>query len=135
MQSAIFQGKDLWIRGESVKKEPEIHKEARPVGIYFKLSEKEHLLILKKIQNLGIRNMSAYLRKMAIDGYIIQLDIPTLRELVRLMHVTANNINQIARRANETRSIYAEDIRDLQQDYSQVWNGVRNVLRELSKLK
>ena len=50
--------------------------------------------------------MSAYLRKMAIDGYIIQLDIPTLRELVRLMHITANNVNQIARRVNETRNIY-----------------------------
>ena len=135
MQSAILQGKGLRIRGESVNKEPEIHKTAHPVGIYFKLSEKEHLLILKKMQKFGIRNMSAYLRKMAIDGYIIQLDIPTLKELVRLMHITANNVNQIARRVNETRSIYAEDIRDLQQDYSQVWNGVRNVLRELSKLK
>ena len=61
--------------------------------------------------------------------------IPTLKELVRLMHIIANNVNQIARRANETRSIYAEDIQDLQQDYSQVWGGVRNVLRELSKLK
>lgn len=135
MQSAILQGKGLWIWGESVKKELEIHKKAHPVGIYFKLSEKEHLLILKKMQKYGIRNMSAYLRKMAIDGYIIQLDIPTLKELVRLMHIIANNVNQIARRVNETRSIYAEDIRDLQQDYSQVWSGVRNVLRELSKLK
>ncbi len=118
-----------------MKKEPEIHKKTHPVGIYFKLSEKEHLLILKKMQKFGIRNMSAYLRRMAIDGYIIQLDIPTLRELVRLMHFTANNINQIARRVNETRNIYAEDVQDLQRDYSQVWNGVRNVLRELSKLK
>lgn len=115
--------------------ESDLHKKAHSVGIYFKLSEKEHRLILRKMQKFGIRNMSAYLRKMAIDGYIIQLDIPTLRELVRLMHITSNNINQIARRVNETRSIYAEDIRDLQQDYSQVWNGVRNVLRELSKLK
>ena len=107
----------------------------RPIGMYFKVSEKEHKLIMQRMQEFGIRNMSAYLRKMAIDGYIIQLDIPTLKELMRLMHITANNINQIARRANETRSIYAEDIRDLQRDYSQVWNGVRNVLRELSKLK
>lgn len=105
------------------------------IGMYFKVSEKERELIWKRSGEAGIRNLSAYLRKMAIDGYIIQLDIPTLKELVRLMHIIANNVNQIARRVNETRSIYAEDIRDLQQDYSQVWNGVRNVLRELSKLK
>lgn len=115
--------------------EQEIHKKAHPIGIYFKLSEKEHQLILQKMQKFEIRNMSAYLRKMAIDGYIIQLDIPTLRELVRLMHITANNVNQIARRVNETHNIYTEDVQDLRQGYSRVWDGVRNVLRELSKLK
>ena len=107
----------------------------RGIGVYFKVSEKERELIGKRSEEVGIRNLSAYLRKMALNGYIIRLDIPTLRELVRLMHITANNVNQIARRANETRCIYAEDMQDLQRGYFQVWNGVRNVLQELSKLK
>lgn len=105
------------------------------IGIYFKVSEKERELIGKRSGEAGIRNLSAYLRKMALNGYIIRLDIPTLRELGRLMHVTANNVNQIARRVNETHSVYVEDMQDLQQGYSRVWDGVRNVLRELSKLK
>ncbi|ADU26051.1 plasmid mobilization protein [Ethanoligenens harbinense] len=106
----------------------------RGVGIYFKVSEKERGLIGKRCEEAGIRNLSAYLRKMALNGYIIRLDITTLKDLVRLMHVTANNVNQIARRINETHSVYFEDMQDLQQGYSQVWSGVRNVLRELSKL-
>lgn len=106
----------------------------RGIGIYFKVSEKERDLIGKRSEEAGIRNLSAYLRKMALNGHIIRLDIPTLKELVRLMHITANNVNQIARRVNETHSVYIKDMQDLQHGYSQVWNGVRNVLRELSKL-
>ena len=107
----------------------------RNVGMYFKVSPKERDLIWKRSEEVGIHNLSAYLREMAIDGYIIRLDIPTLKELMRLIHITANNVNQIAHRANEMSSIYAEDIQNLQTGYTKVWNGVRKVLQELSKLK
>ena len=75
-------------------------------GIYFKVSEKERNLIEQKMALAGIRNMSGYLRKMAIDGYVINLEIPELAECVQLMRYTSNNVNQMARTMNSGGAIY-----------------------------
>jgi len=107
----------------------------RNVGLYFKVTSQEKELIHKKMALLDIRNFGAYLRKMAIDGYILNLDIKSLKELLSLMRTSANNINQIARRANETRSLYAEDMEDLKQCYDNLWAAVGAVASELSTLK
>lgn len=86
----------------------------KTTAIYFKVSEKERDLIEQGMKIAGISNMSAYLRKMGINGYIINLDVKTLDELLRLMRITSNNVNQIAHQANATGSIYEADIKDLQ---------------------
>ena len=72
----------------------------------------------EKMKQAGIKNMSAYIRKMAIDGYVIRLDTSELSEISRLLRINSNNLNQIAKRANETGSIYINDIKELkvQQD-------------------
>ena len=75
-------------------------------GIYFKVSAEERNLIEQKMALAGVQNMSGYLRKMAIDGYVINLEIPELTECVQLMRYTSNNVNQMARTMNSGGAIY-----------------------------
>ena len=65
------------------------------------------------MEQTGIISMSAYLRKMAIDGYVIKLELPELREMISLLRRSSNNLNQIAKRVNSTDRIYAEDMDEI----------------------
>ena len=71
--------------------------------------------------------MSAYIRKMAIDGYVIRLDTSDLREISRLLSINSNNLNQIAKRANETGSIYIKDINELKDQQEEIQDALRKV--------
>ena len=82
----------------------------------------------------GIKNRGAYLRKMALDGYIIRVDFSDIRELVRLLRNATNNLNQVAKRANETRSIYATDIKDLQDNYEKLWAASEGIMKKVAKM-
>lgn len=106
----------------------------RNVNLGFRVTERERELILQKMEQAGIRNMRAYLLKMAIDGYVINLDLSDIRELIFLLRNTANNLNQIARRANEMRSIYEADIQDLQAHYDKLWEKADGILRALAEI-
>ena len=85
----------------------------RPVRIEFRVTEQEHQLIQKKMEQLGTKNMGAYLRKMAIDGYIIKVDYTEQKKLAAAVSRVAGNINQICRRINQTRHFYEDDIVEL----------------------
>lgn len=78
----------------------------KSVRVEFVMSEQEAELIKGRMAELGITNLSAYLRKMAVDGYIIHLDMRDIQEMIRLLRICSNNLNQYTRRANETGSIY-----------------------------
>ena len=102
--------------------------------IVFYVSDDELKLIENKMNTAGAENREAYLRKMSLDGYIVRLDLSCVKELVRLLRNATNNLNQIARRVNETGNIYKEDIKDLQERYDKVWNQSEDVMRKLSEL-
>lgn len=106
----------------------------RDTGLYFKLSAKEMELIHQKKALTGIRNTSAYLRKMAIDGYIINLDIKQLNEISKLLRIVSNNINQMVKRANETGSIYETDVADVKKQLDSIETDFGEILKSLSKL-
>ena len=82
-----------------------------------------------------ISNKEAYLRKMALDGYIIRLDLKEVKEMVRLLSNATNNINQVAKRANETRSIYESDIKELQAQLDGLWGQTDTILRSLANIQ
>lgn len=82
----------------------------------------------------GIRNMSAYVRKMALDGICVKLDLEDVRELSVLLRRCSNNLNQYAKRANETGSIYAADITDLQTRLDEIWELSRQSLLRLASI-
>lgn len=109
-------------------------EDKRDTGLYFKLSAKELDLIQQKKALAGIRNTSAYLRKMAIDGYVINLNIKQLNEISQLLRITSNNINQMAKRANETGSIYETDVADVKNQLDSIKADFGEVMKSLSKL-
>lgn len=106
----------------------------RTIQLHFMATSRERQLIAEKMALLGTRNLGAYLRKMAVDGYIVQLDLGSVKELVSLLRGATNNLNQIAKRANETRSIYAADVEDMRERYAELWEAANKILLELAKI-
>ena len=82
----------------------------------------------------GISNRGAYIRKMILDGYVVRIDFSDVREMVRLLRIASNNLNQVAKRSNETRSIYADDIADLQDNYEKLWQSAEGIMAKLAKI-
>lgn len=104
----------------------------RTVRMEFVVSEQEAGLIKERMAQIGTDNLSAYLRKMAIDGYIVNLDLSNVRELTRLLRICANNLNQYTRRANETGSVYAADLEDLRARLDGLWDAANKMLSGLT---
>ena len=109
-------------------------KRKRAVQLNFRVSPEELALIEQKMAQLGTTNREAYLRKMALDGYVVRLELPELKELVSLMRYSSNNLNQLARRAHETGRIYDADLEDISRRQEALWDGVHQVLTQLAKL-
>ena len=104
-------------------------KKKRNVRIEFVVSEQEAELIQERMAELGITNLSAYLRKMALDGYVIHLDMGGIQEMTRLLRICSNNLNQYTRCTNETGSVYAADVEDLHTRLDALWSGMEKLLR------
>ena len=96
----------------------------RNVRLQVLVTEEEAAMIKTRMERVGTTNFSLYARKMLIDGYIIRHDYSTIKELARELGNLARNINQIVKRANETRSIYESDLKDLQRMYFEVKSKV-----------
>ena len=106
----------------------------REVQVNFRVSPQELEMIEQKMAQLGTSNREAYLRKMALDGYVVKLELLELKELVSLMRYSSNNLNQLTRRVHETGRIYDADLEDISQRQEQLWAGVREILTRLAKL-
>lgn len=100
----------------------------RAVQIIVRVTPEEKEIITQNAYAAGTRNVSAYARKMLIDGYIIRADMREVKKLAQELGYLTRNINQVAKRVNETRSIYEDDIRDLQRDYAIVKNEILKFL-------
>ena len=107
----------------------------RGICVKVRLSESERSLVAEKMAAACIQNREAYIRKMILDGYIVRLDLSDVRKMVQLLSNATLNLNQIAKRANETRSIYGSDIKDLQDNYEKLWVQAEAILRGLAGLK
>lgn len=92
-------------------------------------------MIHQKMAEFGTSNMGAFVRKMVIDGYIVKLDIPELKEIIRLLGPIGNNVNQMARKLNTGGSIYREDIVEVNAKLDAVYKLQRRILKKLAKIK
>lgn len=106
----------------------------RPVQVKFRVTPEERKMIDRRMEQAGISNMAAYLRKMAIDGYVVKLELPELRNFISLLRRTSNNFNQIARRVNSTDRIYADDIAEMKNLLEQIWEADNRILEKLASI-
>lgn len=102
--------------------------------IYVRVTKEEWKKIHDRMREAGMKNMSAYIRRMALNGYLIHLDLSDVREVLRLLRITSNNLNQYAKRANETGSIYETDIRELQKTHQKLLSMMGEILDRLSSI-
>lgn len=102
--------------------------------IDIRISENEYNLIMQKMAQCKGSNLSAYMIKMAIDGMTVNLEMPELKEISRLLRYNGNNINQIAKRLNDGKSVYMTDISDIKNMQTEILDMVKNIYIKLSKL-
>lgn len=98
------------------------------------LTEEEREIIKKRMKDVGMNNMSAYIRRMALYGYVIHLDMSDFKEVLRLMKINSNNLNQYTKRANETGSVYQEDVNELLQNQKELLVLLGGILDQLLKI-
>lgn len=91
-------------------------------------------ILHQKMAEAGVRNRSAYVRKMSLDGYVVHLDMSDIREMITLLRRCSNNLNQIAKNANATGSIYASDLSEVQARQDEIWENTREILARLSSI-
>ena len=106
----------------------------RDIRLRFRVTPEEKALIEEKMTQMGTSNMEAYLRKMSIDGYILKLDLPEIKEMISLLRRSSNNLNQIAKRVNQTGRLYGEDMEDILRKQECLWQTANEILAKLSTL-
>ena len=107
----------------------------RPVRVKTYLTEEELQMVHKRMARMGTTNREAYMRKMAIDGYVVRLELPELKEYVALQRVYSKRFNEIAKRVNETDRLYPEDVAEMKEMVDKLKEQMNLVLAEINKLK
>ena len=107
----------------------------RNIQLKFRVTPEERALIEEKMDELGTQNMAAFLRKMALDGYAVRLDLPELQKILSLLRYSSNNLNQLTRRVHETGRVYAADLEDIRQKQEQIWQALNGILSRLAAIR
>lgn len=102
--------------------------------IHIRVTPEEVDRIKERMEEAGIRSMTAYLLRMALNGFVIVMDLSDLKEILRLLQISGNNLNQYAKKANETRSIYREDIEELKNNQKKILQEMRKMLDKLTAI-
>ena len=102
--------------------------------IHIRVTPEEVEQIKARMEDAGIKSMTAYLLRMALNGYVLVLDLSDLKEILRLLQRSGNNLNQYTKKANETGSIYREDIEELKSNQKEILQEMRKVLDKLTAI-
>lgn len=103
--------------------------------ISVRLTDEEERRVKEKMAQLGIKSISAYVRKMALDGYCVQLETRDIKEMVSLLRYCSNNLNQYAKKANGLGLVYQSDIQDIQKRLDEIWEQCREIIVRLSSIE
>ena len=111
-----------------------MQKLRRNINMGFRVTAEERDMIMKRMDEIGFPSVRSYLLKMALNGMIINLDLADVRECSRLLRILGNNVNQLAKRANEGGNIYAADLADIQVRLDEVWRQQDKIIKSLTKI-
>lgn len=106
----------------------------RDQQLHFRVSKQELERIWSKMESSGILSIGSYLRKMALDGYCLHLDLPELRRIAYLLQMCSNNLNQYAKVANENGQVYTADLEDLRTRLDELVEVSKQILAKLTEL-
>lgn len=106
----------------------------RDQQLHFRVSKPELERIRNKMEASGILSIGSYLRKMALDGYCLHLDLPQMRRMAYLLQMCSNNLNQYAKVANENGQIYTADLEDLRARLDELISVSKQILAKLTEL-
>ena len=110
-------------------------KNNRTCKIFFRVTPGELEIIRKRMDEVGVKNLSSYLRRLVLKGYVIEMDLTDFKEIRRLVGINGNNLNQYARRANEVGSIYKDDIAELQKLHKEIVRLISGLADRFNALK
>ena len=110
-------------------------KRKRRVKLMTRVTEEEYVQIQARMALVGTGNLSAFLRKLALDGRIVLLDMDEIKTLVSLLRRTSANVNQIAKRVNSTSRVYESDLAEIQNRLGELWLALDEVLRKLAVIE
>ena len=110
-------------------------KNTRNTFLLVRINDEEREQIQARMELVGTKNMSAFIRKMALDGRIVLLDMDEIKTLVNLLRRTSANVNQIAKRVNSTSRVYENDLAEIQNRLGEVWLALDDVLRKLAAVE
>ena len=110
-----------------------VKRRRRNIHLHVMVTPEELDAIRQRMAEAGVTNAGAYMRKMALNGYVLHVDLAPVRELVSLQRQCSNNLNQVAIHAN-TVGVYPEEIAGLQRDYTELWGKVSSVLEHLAEV-
>ncbi|MDR1558453.1 MAG: MobC family plasmid mobilization relaxosome protein [Clostridiales bacterium] len=111
-----------------------MQKLKRSINMGFRVTQEEYDLIMKRMDEIGFPSTRSYLLKMALNGHIFTLDLDDVRECTRLLRILSNNLNQIAKRANETGNVYITDIADVKARLDEIWHLQDKTIKSLTKV-
>ena len=107
----------------------------RTCKLFFRLTPEEMEKLNARMEKVGAKNLSAYLRGLVMKGYVIEVDMSDFKEILRLVSISSNNLNQYARRANETGSIYKSDIEDLKKSHREIIRLLGDILDKFNAMQ
>lgn len=110
-------------------------EDKRNVQLHFRVTRREKKMIDQKMAQMGTERLGVYLRKMALDGYVVKLELADMKELLSLVRYAGNNLNQLAKRANERGQIFDTDIDGLKEEFARVQESLQSILLQLSNLR
>ena len=109
-------------------------EEKQDIQMHFRVTHREKEIIDQKMAQMGTKRLGVYLRKMAIDGYVVKLDLPEVRELVSLLRYAGNNLNQLTKVAHTTGNIYVDEIESLEERFKVISERTSDFIAELTSL-
>ena len=110
-------------------------KKEKKVDIKVRLTPEQLDMIHQRMKELHTDNREAYIRKMAVDGYILDLDDSAIREMCRLLRSISNNFNQVAKMANSSGNVYETDLMDMARKLNRIWDAQTQLMGKFSQLK
>lgn len=107
---------------------PKTHK------MFFRLDEEDYQLLMHKFKQTDCKNLSEFMRKMIINGYILEYNSQEITDLFKYAKSISDNVNQIARTANESGQVYADDIREIKEKVSEIYSKQLEILSRFENI-